>query len=176
LEKPGQLWLDHFWLVTSWSCDEISPAKLLDRYRKRGSAEDHMGQWVNTLRPRLSSAGRTKSNYGGKPVKKTIGMGYPFDQNEVTLLLSALAYNLMHGVRVLVEKKTGEGWSLQRLRERVLLVASRFLLHSRRIVMTVASSAAPFWNGILTEIQKIKAPKRGRFSAFNDCLDEGAVA
>jgi hypothetical protein len=64
LEKPGQFWRSHFWLVTSWTSDEMPPVKLLPLYRKRGSAEDHMGQWVNTLRPRLSSAARTKSTYG----------------------------------------------------------------------------------------------------------------
>jgi hypothetical protein len=74
LEKPCQLWLDHFWLVTSWSCDQMFPAELLPLYRTRGSAEDHMGKWVNTLRPRLSSAGRTKRTYGGKPMKKSICM------------------------------------------------------------------------------------------------------
>jgi hypothetical protein len=173
LEKPGQLWLDHFWLVTSWDCEEMSPAELLPLYRKRGSAEDHMGQWVNTLRPRLSSAARTKRTYRGNPVKKSIGMGYPFEQNEVTLLLSALSYNLMHGVRVLVEKKTRKGWSLQRLRERVLLVASRFLLHSRQVVMTVGTGVAPLWEGALDELRKIQYP---RSPALDDCEPEGQAA
>jgi hypothetical protein len=119
---------------------------------------------------------KRKTPYGGKPVKKSIGMGYPFDPNEVMLLLSALAYNLMHGGRVLVEKKTREGWCLQRLRERVLLVASRFLLHSCQVVMTVGSGVAPLWRGIIEELQKIRPPRRGRFPAFDGCGPEGLAA
>ncbi|WP_239014681.1 hypothetical protein [Archangium violaceum] len=33
-----------------------------------------------------------------------------FANNEVRLLLNALAYNLVHAARVLMEQATGEGW------------------------------------------------------------------
>jgi hypothetical protein len=85
LEKLDNLLLDHFWLVTNWT-QEAKPAEaLLPLYRQRGTAEGHMGEWVNTLRPRLSSADRGKSHYRGEPVKHPIGWGHPYQQNEVTL-------------------------------------------------------------------------------------------
>ncbi len=174
LERPGQLWLDHFWLVTNWSAEEVPAAELLGLYRRRGAAEGTMGEWVHSLSPRLSSAVRIKASYRGQPVKKSEGMGYPFDQNEVTLLLSALAYNLMHGVRTLVERRTREGWSLRRLRERALLVASRFLLHARRVQLVIGSGAGAIWEGILAELATIR-PAGEEGSVFRAAAKAGAV-
>lgn len=162
LERPGKLFVEHFWLVTSWSPEERPAEALLELYRQRGTAEGHMGEWVNTLRPRLSSADRAKSHYRGEPVKQPIGWGYPYQQNEVTLLLSAIAYNAMHGVRTLVEKETREGWSLQRLRERMLLVASRFLTKARQVTMVLGEGAASLWKPLLRSLEKIRLPAGSR--------------
>ncbi len=45
-------------------------------------------------------------------------------ENEVTLLLAAIACQRVHAVRCLVEEGTGKGMSLDRVRERVLKVAA----------------------------------------------------
>jgi hypothetical protein len=45
-------------------------------------------------------------------------------RNEVSLLLSLYAYQVLHGLRRLLESRTHHGWSLQRMREQVLKVAA----------------------------------------------------
>jgi len=57
-----------------------------------------------------------------------------------------MAYNLMHAVRTLLESVTGEGWSLQRMRERVLKVPARLLLHARRVTVILLPAAAAIWS------------------------------
>ena len=42
-----------------------------------------------------------------------------------------------------MEQATGTGWSLRRLRERVLRVASRVVRHGRRLTFVIAQDAAP---------------------------------
>ncbi len=64
--------------------------------------------------------------------QKRTAPGDAFAQNEVILLLNALAYNVAHAARVLMETASGEGWSPMRLRELVLRVAARVLVHGRR--------------------------------------------
>ena len=44
--------------------------------------------------------------------------------NETLLLLNLLAYEVLHAGRCVMQRATGIGWSLRRLRERVLKVAS----------------------------------------------------
>ena len=68
-----------------------------------------------------------------------------FANNEVRLLLNALAYILAHAARVLLEQATGEGWGLRRVRERVLMVAARVLLHARRVVRVMGQESASLW-------------------------------
>jgi hypothetical protein len=149
---------ESFWMVTSWSIEEMTAEDSLTRYRKRGSAEHHMGELVNVLHPRLSSANRMKDHYRGEEIAVPYRLGHPFDQNEVTLLLSALAYNLMHGLRDLAEKATGCGWSLQRLRERALLVATRLLLHANQVLVVIGTGAAGLWKRLLDRLAKLKKP------------------
>jgi len=53
--------------------------------------------------------------------------GDSFAQNEVLLLLNVLAYGIVHAVRVMLGAGTSEGWSMKRVRERVLRVAALIL-------------------------------------------------
>jgi hypothetical protein len=64
--------------------------------------------------------------------------------DEVRLLLNALAYNLVHATRALLEDSTGEGWSLLRVRQRVLKVAARLLVHSRQVILVLGQQAASY--------------------------------
>jgi len=89
------------------------------------------------------------------PKKRTTPVD-SFAQNEVILLLHALAYNVMHAARVLMERATGEGWSLLRLRERVLRTAGRALLHARRVVLVIGEAPAKLWRQLWRELQGIR--------------------
>jgi hypothetical protein len=166
LEKPGELFSESFWLVTNWPDNEQPAPELLELYRRRGKAEGHMGEWMSVLTPRLSSTFRQKNHYRGKDFRgsedtddQTVDPKYrpadPFAQNEVILLLSALGYSLMHGLRSLMNLKDEPNWSLKRLRERVLRVAARILLHARRVTVVVTEVAAEHWEVLLEHLGRI---------------------
>ncbi|MCY3778039.1 MAG: hypothetical protein OXH11_18850 [Candidatus Aminicenantes bacterium] len=65
-ERSGELFLDHFWLLTSPSRKRCEAPELLAKYRERGKAEGHMGELMDVLDPALSSARRPKTHYRGK--------------------------------------------------------------------------------------------------------------
>jgi DDE family transposase len=144
-QVAGELFPNAFWLVTSWTAEQMPADKLLEHYRQRGTAEGHMGEWMDVLAPALPSAPRPKKTYGGKkPVQNTPSVD-AFAHNQVRLLLNALAYNLMHAARTLMEQATGQGWGLARFRERVLKVPARLLLHARRVILVLSQHAAESW-------------------------------
>ena len=83
----------------------------------------------------------------GQLPQKRYPSGDAFGQNEVRLLLAVLAEGVLHAARELLEEATFKGWSLMRLRERVLRVAARVLVHGRRV--TVVSQLATWWWRVL---------------------------
>ena len=127
-------------------------AALLEEYRKRGTAEGHQGELMSVLAPLLSSTERPKTTYAGHRVTGDCPSLDAFAVNEVRLLLNALAYNLMHAVRALTEKATGEGWGLAHFRERMLKVAARILVHGRRATFVISRSAAHLWQALWQQI------------------------
>jgi len=145
LERPDELFLHHFWLITNWTADQMDGAALLAMYRQRGTAEGHMGELMDVLAPALSSTPRPKGHYRGTAPTQRVAPGDAFAQNEVRLLLNVLAYQLVHTTRVLVETATQAGWSLRRVRERVLRVAARVLVHGRRATLVLGETAARLW-------------------------------
>ncbi len=68
------------------------------RSRKRGSAEAHMGEVKSALDVHLSSTDR-----GSSTVQDVM------DRNEMSLLLSLYAYQVLHGLRCLLEHQTQRG-------------------------------------------------------------------
>jgi hypothetical protein len=147
-QVEGELFPNAFWLVTSWTAEQMSAEDLLEHYRQRGTAEAHMGELMDVLAPALSSAPRPKRHYRGKlPVERTVSVD-SFAHNQVRLLLNALAYNLVHTTRALLADSTGEAWSLLRVRQRVLKVASRLLVHSRRVILVIGQQAAGYWRAL----------------------------
>ena len=123
-ERPEELYPDHFWLLTSLSRKRYEAEALLARYRKRGKAEGHMGEFMDVLDPALSSASRPKTHYRGKPLKPGANPEATTEagvrpHNEVLFLLNLLGYEILHLGRVLMEQATRRGWSLRRFRERV---------------------------------------------------------
>ena len=149
--------LDHFWLITNWLEEQMDGPALLEMYRKRGTAEGHMGELMDVLRPALSSSARPKSHYRGKTLSSPVLPIDSFAHNEVILLLNALAYNIAHAGRVMMETATGEGWSLRRFRERVLRVAGRVVLHGRRAILVLGEESAKLWHALWSKLSLFQA-------------------
>lgn len=156
LERPDELFLHHFWIITNWTVEQMSGEALLAMYRERGSAENHMGELMDVFDPALSSAPRPKSSYAGRPIATNASRTDSFAQNEVRLLINALAYNIVNVARCLVVVETREGWSLRRVRERVLRVAARVLVHGRRAIVVIADGAAPLWRALLHRLRSLR--------------------
>lgn len=151
-EEPGNLFLNWFWLITNWTVDQIGGEALLTKYRERGTAEGHLGELMDVLEPALSSTTRPKDHYRNREPTKRTPSGNPFAINTVILLLNALAYNLAHAVRTIVEHATGEGWSLKRVRERVLRVAGRVLVHGRRATLVLNEAVTRIWKRLWSRL------------------------
>jgi hypothetical protein len=156
LERPDELFLHHFWIITNWTVEQMNGEALLEHYRERGSAENHMGELMDVFDPALSSSPRTKSQYRGHRIEDAAPPCDSFAHNETTLLLNALAYNIAHVARVLIEAATGEGWSLRRLKERVLRVAARVLIHGRRAILVIGQTAASLWRALWSKLYRFR--------------------
>ena len=156
LERPDELFSDHFWLITNWSAEEMPAEELLKLYRGRGTAEGHMGELMSVLQPALSSSGRSKSHYRDHSIEPKSPAINGFKHNEVLLLLNAIAYNIAHAARCLMEIGSQQGWSLRRFRERVLRVAGRAIVHSRRVVFALARATAALWNQLWPKLRLLR--------------------
>ena len=115
-----------------------------------------MGELMDVFRPALSSAARPKSHYRGKVLENQSPPIDAFAHNEVILLLNAIAYNIAHAGRALMEIATGEGWSLRRFRERVLRVASRVVVHSRRATVILAEGPTKLWHALWLRLAAVR--------------------
>jgi Transposase DDE domain group 1 len=154
--EPGELFGNRFYLVTNWDAEQKCADELLALYRERGKAEGHFGELKSTFAPTLSSTRRRKHHYRGeKPARRTPS-GDPFAANEVRLLLNALAYNLLHVARCLIEKLTSHGCSLKRLRERHFRLPARVLLHARRITVVLAAHVTNHWRRLHAAIRSLR--------------------
>jgi len=130
--------------VTSLSWTKLLRHEVLAHSRERGKAEGHMGELKDVLAPALSSTNRAKSHLRGKKLKSGTPAINAFACNEVRLLIACLAYQVMPIARRAMAKATGTGWSLRRLRERVLRAAARLVISGRRMTLALSSAAAPF--------------------------------
>lgn len=157
VQEQGELFANSFYLVTSLPKDEVTAAELLALYRRRGRAENYMGEWKSGLHPLLSSNNRTKRHYRGHEPTKRAQPVDAFANNEVTLLLSMLAYQLTHALRALQEDATGRTHSLIQFRERVMKVAARVLLSARRITLVVPAAASRYWQPLLARLERVPA-------------------
>jgi hypothetical protein len=158
LERPDDLLLDHFWLLTSISAAAVPAEALLAHYRQRGTAEGHFGELMDVLAPGLSSTQRTKRHYRGNPLPALPTGLDAVARNEALLLLHLMAYELMHAGRRMMEIATRTGWSLRRFRERVLRVGGRVLLHARRITLVIAETAARHWAALWPRFERCAWP------------------
>lgn len=132
--KTGQLNLmpRYFFLVTNWPEESRSADELLAHYRKRGTFEDRLGEFNESIGVHLSSRG--------------------FKENEATMLLALQAFNLNTICRGELEDAVGGGWDLRRFIDFVLKVGGRMVKHSRRLVLRIAESAEPLWSRLIDRI------------------------
>lgn len=163
IDEPGELFLRHFFLLTSWDADQMSAEELLRFYRERGTMEGHIGDLKNTLRPALSSTSRTKSHIAGKPVRSPRPPRDGYTANDANLLLFAIAYNLGNLVRRVTARATATPWRLRRCRDTLLRVPGRIVLHARRVTIVLRAEAAPLWTRFLRRLARLlpAAPPAG---------------
>jgi hypothetical protein len=155
LDKPGELYLDRFFLVTSRSSAEMGGDTLLDFYRQRGSMERHLGEIKSVLCPTLSSSPRPKSTFNGQPPKKSRTV--PRDgagANAAAFLLYALAFNLMNIARNLLAEVQPDDPvpSLETVRSRVLETATRVTRTARRAIFIINESCRHLWRLLLDRV------------------------
>jgi hypothetical protein len=142
----GQLNLlpDYFFLVTNRPVEEISGEASLAHYRPRGTFEDRLGEFNAAVAPRLSSP--------------------EFEENEATLLLALLAFNLASLLRGELEDHLGGCWDLGRFQRSVLKAGARVVKGSRQLKVDLAQAVAPLWEHLLTRLRRwmLPAPWRAR--------------
>jgi hypothetical protein len=140
--KSGQLTLepDYFFLVTSWREDQRTADELLAHYRRRGTFEDRLGEYQQVVGPHLSSP--------------------DFEENEATLLLALLAFNLSSMLRIELEDDLGSSWDLGRFRDYVLKAGARVAKHSHRLKIYLAQAVTYFWNRLAERMQRWRLPSR----------------
>lgn len=160
VQEQGELIARHFHLVSGGTATELGPEELLAVYRQRGTAEGRFGEWLSTVTPTLSSTTRRKSHYRGAEPERRTKSRDPFACNDALLLLSALAYNLVHAARTLLEAATGRGWGLMRVRERLLKTAARLVRGKRRLTFVLPTSAGHVHRLLWAEIAGLPPPRR----------------
>jgi hypothetical protein len=160
MKEQGELFLDHFFLLTNASVAEVPGEALLERYRKRGTAEKDFGEWKQALDVSLSSSPRPKNHYRGTEVRAPYSAPDSFAANEVRLLLSLIAANLMHAASALLEHGEAVQPSRERFRQLVLKTAARVVLSGRRITFVIESSRAAVWRRCARAIDRLY-PARG---------------
>jgi hypothetical protein len=163
IERPDEqqhLFLDHFFLLTSATAEEMDAATLLEHYRQRGSAEKDFGAWQAALEPALSSTTRPKTEYQGRRVKNPVESVDAFAMNEARLLLSLLAANLLHAGAELWSRVEGKRCSRQRFQQWLLKAGSRVLLGGRRVTVVLDAVRARLWTGWWQQLNRLY-PARG---------------
>lgn len=159
-KAQGELFLDHFFLVTNASVAEVPAEALLERYRKRGTAEKDFGEWKQALDVSLSSSPRRKEHYRGHEVRTRYYEPDSFAANEARLLLSLIAANLMHAATALLERGEAARPSRERFRQLVLKCAARVVLSARRVTFLIECSRASLWRRCVRELNRLY-PARG---------------
>ena len=145
-ETPGELYLHHFFLVTS---DKKAPAEtILEHYRQRGTSEARFGEFKSRLEPKLSCTGQDDTGHEGA-----------WRANASTFQLYLLADGLLHALRWLTKPKLSADGSLPKLArvQRWLVdVAVRVTTSARRVHAHVADSAHELWSWALTRMGRLR--------------------
>jgi hypothetical protein len=140
--KTGQLefFPHYFFLITNWTYEEKVSHEVLEHYRQRGTFEDRIGEFQQSVSPHLSSP--------------------RFQENEAELLLSLLSYNLLSILRGELESRSPNGWDLGRLQKSVLKAGARITRGARQLFVDVALAVVPLWTRLLEQIERWRLPSR----------------
>lgn len=131
-------------------------ARVRKNERLERLAEGHFGELKSVLQPALSSTRRRKRHdRGQEPAERTQSVDV-FAMNETRLLLNALAYNLLHVQRTLLERQTRRGWSVQALCQWVLHQPARVLLHARQVTVVLPEAARRLWGHLSKTLDGLK--------------------
>jgi hypothetical protein len=160
LERPGELFPDHFFLVTNAPVEETCAEELLARYRCRGLAEKDFGDWQTAFEPHLSSSPRPKRHYRGRRLPQRESLTDSFAANEALLLLNLLSANLLDHAATLIHGSSQRRWSRSRFRQLVLKTAGRVVLGKRCITVVIDAARADLWQLMTRELTRL-APARG---------------
>jgi len=150
IDKPDKtgclsLFPNYFFIATNWPAKSRTPQGILEHYRQRGTFEDRIGEW-NAMGVNLSQDS--------------------FAKNEVTLLLSILAFNILEVLRAETESAADprpdppaaadSGWDMSRFRNIVLKAGAVLSRSSRRLWFDLAEGIAPLWLAVLTQLRHWK--------------------
>lgn len=140
--KTGQLNLlpRTFFLITNWPKTLRSGEEVLAHYRKRGTFEDRLGEFNQVIGPHLSSR--------------------EFVENEVTMLLAMLAFNMTTMLRNELEAALGGSWDLRRFQQSVLRAGGCVVKHARRVWLHIEQSAGSFWKVMTRQIGQLRLASR----------------
>jgi len=140
--KTGQLNLlpRYFFLITNWPKTLRSGEEVLAHYRKRGTFEDRLGEFNEVIGPHLSSR--------------------EFVENEVTMLLAMLAFNMTTMLRNELEAALGGSWDLHRFQQSVLRAGGRVVKHARRVWLHIEESVGSFWKVMTKQIGQLRLASR----------------
>jgi Transposase DDE domain group 1 len=156
-EEAGKADLHYFFLVTNCPESKKDGEGLLSFYRERGTMEGHLGQFNKALDPHLSSSPRPKSHYQQKPIENHSPSQNSEEVNAAKLLLFGLGYNLLNGLRELLNERSQRdyGWSLPALLTRALWVAGRLIVSGRRATFRVNQTLGQLWKKILRGLARL---------------------
>ena len=155
IDRPGDLFLDYFFLLTNAAEDEIDGATLLQFYRLRGGAEQEFGDWKSAFELALSSTPRPKAHYRGRAIQDREWDTDSFAANEAKLLLSLIAANLMHDARRLLEQDGEPRASRSRTRQLLLKTAARVTFGKRYITVQIDAARATLWGKFIKQLTQL---------------------
>lgn len=161
VERPGELFPDHFFLVTNAPVEETCAEELLVRYRYRGLAEKDFGDWQTAFDPHLSSSPRPKRHYKGQRLPQRESLTDSFAANEALLLLNLLSANLLDHAASLIQKCSQRRWSRSRFRQLVLKTAGRVVLGKRYITVVIDAARTDLWQRMTRELSRLPQDARG---------------
>lgn len=161
IDEPGELYLRTFFIVTSFTKEELDDRDVLDFYRARGTMEGHIGEMKAVIYGHLSSTNRKKESYGGSEVQNEEEPIDPERVNAAALCIHALSYNLLNTLRLLggasgfVDEPAEV--SLRRAR-RLLLVPGRIIVSARKATLVVTDAALDSWRRTWERMRALHAP------------------
>jgi len=146
-ETPGELYLHHFFLVTSDR--DARPEEILEHYRQRGTSEARFGEFKSRLEPKLSCTAQDDAEQEAA-----------WRANASTFQLYLLADGLLHALRWITRQKlSADGTSLPKLArvQRWLVdVAARITTSARRVHVHIADSASDIWSWALMRMGRLR--------------------